>query len=480
MDELEKIVINKINISLQDIDLETKIPKIDVIREKIDNHLDWDKTLPEFKGKYEQPEVLAMLLYEYSTGLENLTEGKISYKNVIEKMSSLMGKMRFGKWNENDSNVKYCNVPVTNPEYRENTGKGFGAQTIEYIEDNKLQMAAIAYDNNEGNGIDLSDINDLRHTFFHEWTHIMELDKVVGSKEQFVNIDSRTYCNSEEKENGEVWGNGLTTREYGENAEKYAEHIDKQGRKRIMHNQITEGMVELISRKIMEETIGKNETNKVIHKERYSAHTKIAQSIIDAFGEDYVISTFVSNSQQLVSKLEGINIDNRDALHYMSDFVNDQNYEQLIPKYSNRTSWFRNNTGNLIDIFKIPIEHLGELKSEIENSEINGGSTNRLEEIFSKYGTSIEEQTDIEKFEEAKASYGNLRLTEEKFYTGLSDLLVLKSKEPKKENNITFQQIGEVLTDDFNENPERAMTAFNILEQGVKKQEQIKESRFKG
>lgn len=475
MDELGKIILNKIDEYSQEIDIETKRTKIDIIRELIENHPDWDKTLPMFKSKEQQPEVLVMLLYEYSIGLEKLTGGKVSYKYVVDKMSSLMGKMRFGNWNESDSNVKYGNMSVIDSEYRETKGKGFGAQTIDYIEDGQLQMAIIAYDENDGEGINLTDINDLRHTFFHEWTHIMELDKVVSNEEEVVTLEGRIYRNNEVMENGEVWGTGLATREYGKNAENYAEHIDEHGRKTIMHNQITEGMVELIARRIMEQTMGKDEADKVIHKERYFPHTKVAQSIINAFGEDDIIATFVSNSQKLVSQLEGINIGDRDALHYMSDFVNDQNYKQLIPQYSNRTSWFRNNIEKLIRIFKISIENLRALESEIRMGEINGESIDRLEEILLKYGTPLEDQADIDEFESSKISYSNLRLSEEQFYASLSELLVLGQKQHNKENKVTFQQIGQGTTKSFGQNPEKAMKAINSLEYGVRIQEEVKE-----
>jgi hypothetical protein len=386
-----------------------------------------------------------------------------------------MGKTRFGNWNKNDSNVKYDNMSVTDPKYRETKGRGFGAQTIDYIENDKLQNAIIAYDENSGNGIDLTDINDLRHTFFHEWTHVMELDKLVGEKEDFVTIGDRTFRNNEKKENGEAWGTGLSTREYGENAEKYAHNKDEQGRKRIMHNQITEGMVELIARKVMEQTMGKDAADKVIHKERYFTHTRIAQSIMNAFGEEDTIATFVSNSQQLVNRLENINIEGRDALHYMSDFINDQNYDQLIPQYANRTAWFNDNIKQLIALFKVPEKNLGSLQNEVGMSEMNGDSVDRLEEIFSKYGVAISGQDDEEKFKNYKTSYSNLISSEENFFDGLSDLLVLSEQEHGR--NTTLQEIGKETTKSFSKNPSIAMEAINSLENGIKTKEETKKEQ---
>lgn len=60
-------------------------------------------------------------------------------------------------------------------------------------------MAVIAYDRNEGKGINFKDINDIRQTFFHEWTHVMELDKIKTNQETEVSLNGRIFKNNEKK-----------------------------------------------------------------------------------------------------------------------------------------------------------------------------------------------------------------------------------------------------------------------------------------
>ena len=203
--ELESLL-NKYS---QDIDLsdENKRSKLEIIK-KITKNKDWDNIDIEGNKEYGLTQIL---LYEYSTSIEKLTNGKVSYKQVTEKLSNLMGKLRYGKWKEQDSGIKYGEISVTDSVYRKNEGKEYGAQTIDYIdENNQLKMAVIAYDRNEGEGINFKDINDIRQTFFHEWTHVMELDKIKTNQETEVSLNGRIFKNNEKKENGEIWGRRIS------------------------------------------------------------------------------------------------------------------------------------------------------------------------------------------------------------------------------------------------------------------------------
>lgn len=324
----------------QDIDLsdENKRSKLEIIK-KITKNKDWDNFDIEGNKEYGLTQIL---LYEYSTSIEKLTNGKVSYKQVTEKLSNLMGKLRYGKWKEQDSGIKYGEISVTDSVYRKNEGKEFGAQTIDYIDaNNQLKMAVIAYDRNEGKGINFKDINDIRQTFFHEWTHVMELDKIKTNQETEVSLNGRIFKNNEKKQNGEIWGEGLVTREYGTNAKLYATNVDAIGNKRIMHNQIDEGAVELIARKVMGNVLGEERAKKVIDSKRYYPNVKVIQELMKAGGEERFITLFTTNSQKLISMLEKINIEDRDALHYMSDFVNDETTQGMIPKYSPKTNLYK-------------------------------------------------------------------------------------------------------------------------------------------
>ena len=324
----------------QDIDLydENKRSKLEIIK-KITKNKDWDNIDIEGNKEYGLTQIL---LYEYSTSIEKLTNGKVSYKQVTEKLSNLMEKLRYGKWKEQDSGIKYGEISVTDSVYRKNEGKEFSAQTIDYIDaNNQLKMAVIAYDRNEGEGINFKDINDIRQTFFHEWTHVMELDKIKTNQETEVSLNGRIFKNNEKKENGEIWGEGLVTREYGTNAKLYATNVDAIGNKRIMHNQIDEGAVELIARKVMGNVLGEERAKKVINSKRYYPNVKVIQELMKAGGEERFITLFTTNSQKLISMLEKINIEDRDALHYMSDFVNDETTQGMIPKYSPKTNLYK-------------------------------------------------------------------------------------------------------------------------------------------
>lgn len=343
----------------KDTDKNLCISKIEYIENIIDTHEDWEKS-PDNSQKYD---VLSILLYEYATGIEKITSGKVQYTEVLKKMDSLMGKMRFGEWKENDSNLEYDGISVTSDEYKNGIQKNFGAQVIPYIDENKkLQKAVIAYGYNDEtkSGIDLNNLNDLRHTLFHEWTHIMESQKVQDElSEETVNINGRIIKNNEMMPNGEIWGDGIKTIEYYNN-------------EKIMHNQIDEGMVELISRKIMEVTIGKDEISKNIDENRYSTNTKIAQYIMNRFGEQNTIEMFINNPQKLIYRLENIQIDKRDALHYMSDFIIDQRGEGKIPEYSPKTMLL-NNALELLTQFGIndKNEHKEIIEYLIKNQQEN-------------------------------------------------------------------------------------------------------------
>lgn len=77
-------------------------------------------------------------------------------------------------------------------------GKNLVLKQFDYIdENNQLKMAVIVYDRNEGEGINFKDINDIRHTFFHEWTHVMELEKIKTNQETEVSLNGRIFKNNE-------------------------------------------------------------------------------------------------------------------------------------------------------------------------------------------------------------------------------------------------------------------------------------------
>lgn len=365
---IDKIEVeNRIKMYATDIDENDKMKrsKIEIIKELIETK-DWDKTIQNEEDILDS-NLLAMLLYEYSTSIEKITKGKMKYTDVLNKLGNLLGKFRLGDWKEEkgDSIAKYDGNPVTSEEFKRKHRNEFGAQTIRYIDENgKLKNAIVLYDGKNGNGIDLRNLNDIRHTTFHEWTHVLELYKVEEKNEEEVVLNGRSFKNNEKFENGEVWGAGLVTREFGENSIKW------NNGNRIMHNQITEGFVELIARKVIAVILEKENINDVVDCTRYLPHTKVAQDVMNALGEEEVIYDFLSNASKLVNILEGFQIEDKDALHYMSDFINDQKYFGIIPECSQRTFLFNEFTENMINMFDVKKENVPSLRKNGKKKKI--------------------------------------------------------------------------------------------------------------
>ena len=144
----------------------------------------WDLGLDE-----NSKELTTMLLYEYSTALESITDGKISAEFVIRKLAENMGTFRYGDFKrKEDDHITYDNVSVTSDEYKMMTrvNREFGAHQVDYRDETgRPKFSVVLFDDKQKfktrdgrrlvlSGIDMSDLNGIRHTVFHEWTHIME------------------------------------------------------------------------------------------------------------------------------------------------------------------------------------------------------------------------------------------------------------------------------------------------------------------
>jgi len=172
----------------------------------------------------------------------------------------------------------------------------------------------------------------------------------------------------------------------------------------------------------MENVIGKEEAKKEIDLTRYIPHIKIAQSVMDAFGERKTIATFITHSNKLIAKLESVTIDGRDALHYMSDFVNDQKHFGKIPPYSPRTKLF-SKMEKLTELLGISKENIPTIQKEWEQAELDGCASEVVPEILLKYKTKELSSEELRNFETFIAIYKNLLLDETKFYDSLGTLL---------------------------------------------------------
>ena len=296
----------------------------------------WDKGIDD-----ESEDLTQMLIYEYATSLEKITKGKVSAKFVVDKLSKQMGKMRYGEYKKGlDEDVTYDNVPVTSKEYTEmcRVKSNFGAHAPTYMEDGKEKCAIVLFDNNQQydyngkpvtlTGIDLSNLSDVRGTAFHEWSHIMEKCFIKASdlkKEDIIYKEGdSTYINAclspdltmEEykdyianvdnllQSDEEVMFGGISTIEINER---------KSPNRRIMHNQISEGATELLSRLVMKE-VG----DEVIDPTRYENKVKFVEKVFKSQGIDEAVATYVTDSRALTRELEDKKINGQSLLHYSS------------------------------------------------------------------------------------------------------------------------------------------------------------------
>lgn len=296
----------------------------------------WDKGIDD-----ESEDLTQMLIYEYATSLEKITKGKVSAKFVVDKLSSQMGKMRYGEYKKGlDEDVTYDNVPVTSREYTEmcRVRSNFGAHAPTYMEAGKEKCAIVLFDNSQQydyngkpvtlTGIDLSNLSDIRGTAFHEWSHIMEKCFIKASdlkKEDIIYKEGdSTYINAclspdltmEEykdyianvdnllQSDEEVMFGGISTIEINER---------KSPNRRIMHNQISEGATELLSRLVMKE-VG----DEVIDPTRYEDKVEFVEKVFKSQGIDEAVAIYITDSRALTRKLEERKIDGQSLLHYSS------------------------------------------------------------------------------------------------------------------------------------------------------------------
>ncbi|MEG1313521.1 MAG: hypothetical protein RSD40_04325, partial [Bacilli bacterium] len=168
--------------------------RLEEVRRIINSHsLDWDTKLPDENGK--DVEILLLLLYEYSTQIEKVTQGRVSYRYVLDKIANSVGKIRLGELKDGDEHIQYGKslndrsaMIVKSKEFDlQVRAKGYGAGHFDYIDDNKEHKSAVAIfgkktiqDKDGRNvfikGAEFNDLSDLRQTMFHEWTHEMELE----------------------------------------------------------------------------------------------------------------------------------------------------------------------------------------------------------------------------------------------------------------------------------------------------------------
>ncbi len=277
----------------------------------------------------EKCELTKMLIYEYVTSLEKLSGGRLSSKFLVDKLASRLHTLRYGSFRKGqDDEIMYGNRSVTSEEYNK---KRPGAHTISVNEDNVVQDAVVLFDGRQIgfdgrrlNGIDFTDLDDIRHTIFHEWTHVMEKSLIPREKlssDEIIHRDGDSiYINSsasadfdsldyyfkyieEAEQNSEkpVLFGGVSTIEI--NPQKSS--------RRIMHNQISEGFTEYIARLVMDKVGVKTRDTG-----RYATQVEFADKVFKNRGIESTVTDYLTSSNIIISELEKGKIHGTDLLHY--------------------------------------------------------------------------------------------------------------------------------------------------------------------
>lgn len=299
-------------------------------------------------------ELTRLLIYEYATSLEAITGGSLSTEFVVDKLSSTLGTIRLGDFKKGqDDNIKYDNLSVTSEEYRRKCridGK-FGAHQVDYEEDGKTMYSTVMFDGSQEfqaqdgktyklSGGKLDNLDDIRQTFFHEWTHVMEKCLVKASEltrndiirthgdSIYINVYLSPDLTMDEykefiknvdqmlEENSEILFGGISTIEINER---------KSPNRRIMHNQISEGATELISKKIMEHL------GRPIEKGRYKMQSDFVEKVFGSMGMESAIATYLTSSNKIISYIESKNFDEKDVLREADYFITSLgNFENVL------------------------------------------------------------------------------------------------------------------------------------------------------
>lgn len=275
-----------------------------------------------------------MLLYEYATSIEKLSKGKLTAEFVIKKLAKQMGKLRFGDFRKGeDDEIQYGGNSVTSKEYEQETRirSNFGAHSIVYGKPNEILEGVVLFDDKQVtedgttlSGIDLSDLDDIRHTAFHEWTHVMEKSLLKGELSDgaaaIYKDGNSIYINTMVDDNApmEEYLKYIDDMQKNPGASRIASgvstieiNLEDSPDKRIMHNQISEGFTEYVARLVMNEVGAK-----VKHPDRYEKQVEVATIVFGARGIDNAITDYFTRPDKLVGELEKIRIGKTDALHY--------------------------------------------------------------------------------------------------------------------------------------------------------------------
>lgn len=211
---------------------ETDTERFDLVKKKLEQtNGNWDTTINLLSGNSrENVDISQLLAYEYCLASERITDGKVSFESMLDKLFDGVRKFRIGNPVPGmDDECLYGKsfddetaIPVTSKLYR--MVMNAGAQYLDYFKDGDFTGAVFIYEkgtikafakDEKGNpvdmgtdGIDFSDLSrgqslltNLRQTAFHEWTHNSEKETIEPTEDtidyEYQSEDGKTYRNYE-------------------------------------------------------------------------------------------------------------------------------------------------------------------------------------------------------------------------------------------------------------------------------------------
>lgn len=211
---------------------ETDPERYNLVKDKIEQTKgNWDTTIDLVSGSYrDSVDISQLLAYEYCLASERITDGKVTFEAMLDKLFDGVKKFRIGNPVPGmDDECLYGKgfddptaIPVTSKLYR--MVMNAGAQHLDYFKDGKFTGAVFIYErgtikgfakDEKGNpvdmkidGIDFSDLSkgqslltNLRQTAFHEWTHNAEKEVIDSTSPtidyEYQSEDGKTYRNYE-------------------------------------------------------------------------------------------------------------------------------------------------------------------------------------------------------------------------------------------------------------------------------------------
>lgn len=212
--------------------LETDTERFNLVKKKLEQTNDnWDTTIDLISGNSrESVDISQLLAYEYCLASERITEGKVSFEAMLDKLFDGVRKFRIGNPLPGmDDECLYGKsvddetaIPVTSKLYRMVTNAG--AQHLNYFKDGKFTGAVFIYEkrtikalakDENGNPVDMktdgiefnnlstgqSLLTNLRQTAFHEWTHNAEKEVIDDANPninyEYKSEEGKTYRNYE-------------------------------------------------------------------------------------------------------------------------------------------------------------------------------------------------------------------------------------------------------------------------------------------